>query len=315
MPNLNLTVIAPVYNEEEIISTFHARVCETLNSLPDIDASILYIVDKCTDKTLEVLRKIVSEDVRVKVIALSARFGHQMSLVAGIDYSYNSDAIIMMDCDLQHPPELIPEMLARYREGFEVVYTVRSDTEDINPLRRLAGNLFYRLLANLSSVPIDANAADFRLISGRIAKILSLNFHERNMFLRGLFSWIGFKQTSIYYVAQKRIGGYSKYSLSKMLRLAIAGILSFSTKPLHLGIFVGIIFSLLSFLLMLTTLAEFFIDQTIPSGWTTIVVLLLLFSGIQLVMLGVVGAYIGAIYEEVQNRPRYIVEEEIFCGK
>jgi len=311
MSSIKLTVIAPVFNEEEVIGAFHARLSEVLASLADVDAKVLYVVDRCTDNTLEVLRALARRDPRAKVIALSSRFGHQMSLVAGIDNSLDSDAIVMMDSDLQHPPELIPELIDNFRRGFEVVYTVRRDTEAINPLRKIAGNLFYRLLAKLSRIPMNANAADFRLISGRVAKILSTDFRERNMFLRGIFTWIGFRQTGIEYVARKRAGGYSKYSLSKMFQLATSGILSFSTKPLQLGIFVGVIFSLLSFIMVMWTVVEFFLDKSIPSGWTTLVVLLLMFSGIQLIVLGIIGAYIGGIYEEVKNRPRYIIDEEI----
>lgn len=311
MSTIKLTIIAPVYNEEEVIEAFHDRLSEVLASLAGVDGKVLYVVDRCTDNTLEVLRALARRDPRVRIIALSSRFGHQMSLVAGIDNSLDSDAIIMMDSDLQHPPELIPELIDNFQRGFEVVYTVRRDTEDINPLRKLAGNLFYRLLAKISHVPMNANAADFRLISGRVAKVLSTDFRERNMFLRGLFTWIGFRQTGIEYVARKRVGGYSKYSLSKMLQLATAGILSFSTKPLQLGIFVGVLFSLLSFVMVMWTVVEFFIDKSIPSGWTTLVVLLLMFSGIQLIVLGVIGAYIGGIYEEVKDRPRYIIDEEI----
>lgn len=315
MSNIKLTVIAPVFNEEEVIGVFHARLSEVLASLTDVDAKILYIVDRCTDNTLEVLRALARRDPRARVIALSSRFGHQMSLVAGIDNSLDSDAIVMMDSDLQHPPELIPELIDNFRRGFEVVYTVRRDTEAINPLRKMAGNLFYRLLAKLSRIPMNANAADFRLISGRVAKILSTDFSERNMFLRGIFTWIGFRQTGVEYVARKRAGGYSKYSLSRMLQLATAGILSFSTKPLQLGIFVGVIFSLLSFIMMTWAVVEFFLDKSIPSGWTTLVVLLLMFSGIQLIVLGIIGAYIGGIYEKVKDRPRYIIDEEISCDE
>lgn len=315
MSSIKLTVIAPVFNEEQVIGAFHARLSEVLASLDDVDGKVLYVVDRCTDNTLEILRALARSDPCVTVIALSSRFGHQMSLVAGIDHSLDSDAIVMMDSDLQHPPELIPELIAHFRRGFEVVYTVRRDTEDINPLRKLAGNLFYRLLATLSRIPMSANAADFRLISARVAKILSTDFRERNMFLRGIFTWIGFRQAGIEYVAGKRAGGYSKYSLSKMLQLATAGILSFSTKPLQLGIFVGVVFSLLAFVMVLWTVGEFFLDKSIPSGWTTLVVLLLMFSGIQLIVLGIIGAYIGGIYEEVKARPRYIIDEEISCNE
>lgn len=311
MSKLKLVVVTPVFNEEEVIGHFHERTRGVLNSLEDVDATILFVVDRCTDNTLNVLRGLVADDPHAKVIALSSRFGHQMSLLAGIENSLDAEAIVMMDSDLQHPPELIPELLANFRKGFDVVYTIRRDTEDVGFVRKTVGHLFYRMLEKLSQVPINANAADFRLISSRVAKILVNGFKERNMFLRGLFSWIGFQQTGVEYVAERRFAGQSKYSFSRMLQLGISGILSFSTKPLQMGIFVGIGFAALAFIFMVINVINFFIVRTIPSGWTTLVVLLLLFSGIQLIVLGIMGAYIGGIYEEVKGRPRYIIEEEI----
>lgn len=311
MSKLKLTVVTPVFNEEQVIRHFHARTRGVLDSLDDVEAKILFVVDRCTDNTLNVLRELVAVDPNTKVIALSSRFGHQMSLLAGIENSLDSDAIIMMDSDLQHPPELIPELLEKFKHGFDVVYTIRRDTEDVGLVRKVAGNLFYRVLGKLSRVPINANAADFRLVSNRVAKLLSMDFQERNMFLRGLFSWMGFQQTGVEYVAEKRFAGQSKYSFSRMIQLAMAGILSFSTKPLQMGIFVGVSFAALSFVLIIAAVIKYFIVQSLPSGWTTLVVLLLLFSGIQLIVLGIMGAYIGGIYEEVKGRPRYIIEEEI----
>ena len=307
---LKLTVVTPVYNEEQVIGHFHSRTREVLNSIDDVEATIMYVVDRCTDNTLNVLRGLQAVDSKAKVIALSSRFGHQMSLLAGIENSLDADVIIMMDSDLQHPPELIPELLSKFRQGFDIVYTVRKSTKDVGFVRKIAGNLFYSLLGKLSHVSINANAADFRLISNRVAKILSSDFQERNMFLRGLFSWMGFQQIGVEYVAEKRFAGESKYSFSKMVQLAMAGILSFSTKPLQVGIFVGASFSILSFVLIVIAVIKYFIVQSIPSGWTTLVVLLLLFSGIQLIVLGIMGTYIGGIYEEVKGRPRYIIEEE-----
>lgn len=311
MSKLKLTVITPVFNEEQVIGHFYTRTRSVLNAIDNVEATILFVVDRCSDNTLDVLRNLVSSDPYAKVIALSSRFGHQMSLLAGIEKSLDADAIIMMDSDLQHPPELIPELLESFNRGFDVVYTIRRDTEDVGFLRKMAGNLFYSILGKISHVPINANAADFRLISGRVAKTLSTDFQERNMFLRGLFSWMGFQQTGIEYIAEKRFAGESKYSFSRMVQLATAGILSFSTKPLQMGIFVGVSFAALSFVLILAAIIKYFIVQSIPSGWTTLVVLLLLFSGIQLIVLGIMGAYIGGIYEEVKGRPRYIIEEEI----
>jgi glycosyltransferase involved in cell wall biosynthesis len=308
---LKLAVITPVFNEEQVIACFHERTRKVLDSIEGVDATLLFVVDRSTDGTLDVLRGVISRDPNARAIALSSRFGHQMSLLAGIENSLDCDAIIMMDSDLQHPPELIPELLAQFKKGAEVVYTLRKDTDDIGLLRKAAGNLFYRVLGRLSQVPIHANAADFRLISGRVAKLITTGFQERNMFLRGLFSWIGFRQVGIEYVAEKRHAGRSKYSLSRIMQLAIAGVISFSTKPLHLGIFVGVGFAMLAFIVIVLYIVRYFVVQSLPSGWTTLVVFLLLFSGIQLIVLGVLGAYIGGIYEEVKGRPRYIIEEEI----
>jgi polyisoprenyl-phosphate glycosyltransferase len=310
---LKLAVITPVFNEEQVIGHFYARTRKVLDSLNEVDASILFVVDRCTDNTIGVLRELVATDPKAKVIVLSSRFGHQMSLLAGIENSLDSDAIIMMDSDLQHPPELIPELLENFQRGFDVVYTIRRDTEEAGVIRKKMGNLFYRVLDKLSKISINANAADFRLISGRVAKILSSDFQESNMFLRGLFSWIGFQQTGVEYIAEKRFAGESKYSLSRMVQLAMSGILSFSTKPLQVGIFVGVSFAALAFVLIVAAIIKYFVVQAIPNGWTTLVVLLLLFSGIQLIVLGIMGAYIGGIYEEVKGRPRYIIEEEISC--
>ncbi len=311
MSKLKLAVIAPVFNEEEVISHFHARTRKMLDSLEDVEATILFVVDKCTDNTIDVLRGLVAIDPNSKIIALSSRFGHQMSLLAGIENSLDAEAIVMMDSDLQHPPELIGELLDNFRRGFDVVYTIRRDTEDAGFARKMAGNLFYRMLGKLSHVPINANSADFRLISRRVAKVLVTRFKERNLFLRGLFSWIGFRQIGVEYIAERRVAGQSKYSFSRMLQLATAGILSFSTKPLHMGIFVGVGFAALAFIFMAWAIFSYFIDRAIPSGWTTLVTLLLLFSGVQLIVLGIMGAYIGGIYDEVKGRPRYIIEEEI----
>ncbi len=311
MDKLRLTIIAPVFNEAQGILQFYERTKSVLDTLTDIEASILFVVDRSSDDTLAILRGVVSRDRNAKVIALSSRFGHQMSLLAGIEHSVDADAIVMMDSDLQHPPELIPELILAFREGFDVVYTVRRDTEKVGFFRKSLGNAFYHALRYLSKVPINANAADFRLISRRVARILTTDFRERNMFLRGLFAWIGFNQKGVEFIAADRFAGTSKYSLSRMLNLAMAGILSFSARPLHAGIFVGVGFAALAFLLMVGAVVSFFLDRAIPSGWTTLVTLLLLFSGIQLIMMGVIGAYIGGIYEEVKARPRYIIDEVI----
>lgn len=312
MQKKRLTVIAPVFNEKEIIEKFYNETAKVLASLSDrYSARLLFVVDRCTDGTTDILRQLADADRNLQVLTLSSRFGHQMSLLAGIDHAKDADVLIMMDSDLQHPPQLIPELLRQYEKGNDVVYTVRAENADVSALRKLTGNLFYRVLNYFTEVPINPNAADFRLVTQRVAHIMRDGVRERNMFLRGLFTWIGFNQVAVQYVAAKRAGGTSKYSLSRMIGLATAGILSFSTRPLKLSIFLGLGFASLSFLMGIATLGAYFVNRAIPNGWTTIVMLLLLFSGVQLIVLGILGAYIGGIYEEVKGRPHYIVDEAI----
>jgi glycosyltransferase involved in cell wall biosynthesis len=307
-----LTIVTPVFNEEEVIAQFYERVSAVMTSLQEsYETKLLFVLDRSTDRTLSILRDIAARDPRVQVLVLSSRFGHQMSLLAGIDHSRDADLIVMMDSDLQHPPEIIPRLLEQNARGNDVVYTIRQSTEDTGVVRKAAGSVFYRLLSYLSRVPISENAADFRLISGRVASLMRQEIRERNMFLRGIFSWIGFNQASVEYVAARRVAGRSKYSLSRMAGLATAAILSFSTRPLQISIFIGLAFAALSVALVVFTVVAYFVDSSIPSGWTTIVTLLLLFSGVQLIVMGILGVYIGGIYEEVKARPHYIVDEMI----
>jgi dolichol-phosphate mannosyltransferase len=310
-----VTVVAPVFNEQDVIATFYARTKAVLETLRERYAPrILFVVDRSTDDTLAILRGIAARDPEVQVLALSSRFGHQLSLLAGIDHAADADAIVMMDSDLQHPPELIPELLAQFERGNDVVFTVRRDSAEIGRMRRLLGNGFYRVMGWLASIPVQRNTADFRLISGRVARTVREQIHERGIFLRGILSWVGFNQVAVAYTPGHRAAGRSKYSLSRMMALATAGILSFSTKPLRMGIFVGLGFALLGFAYGAVTVVSYFTDPQTPRGYATIVTLLLLFSGVQLVFMGILGAYVGAIYDEVKGRPHYIVDEAINIG-
>jgi dolichol-phosphate mannosyltransferase len=233
-----------------------------------------------------------------------------MSLLAGIDHC-DSDVIIMMDGDLQHPPSLIPAMLREFERGYDIVYTLRQDTPEIDPLKRITSRLFYQLINRIANVPINESAADFRLISRRVAELFQTQIRERNQFLRGLFSWVGFKSVAIPFEVRKRPGGTSKYSLRRMLRFAADGVVSFSKRPLQAAILVGLAFATLGFLLAFITLIQFFFYSSLPPGWATLVITLSVFSGIQLVFLGIIGEYIGAIFDEVKGRPHYIIEEKI----
>lgn len=312
MSKKHLTVIAPVFNEKDVIENFYLETTKVLAELPNVYSTrLLLVVDRCSDGTTDILRRLADVDRDLQVLTLSSRFGHQMSLLAGIDHAQDADVLIMMDSDLQHPPQLIPELLRQYEKGNDIVYTVRAENEDAGTLRKWTGALFYQGLNYLTDVPVSPNAADFRLVTKRVAQILRTGVRERNMFLRGLFTWMGFNQAAVEYVAAKRAGGESKYSLSRMIALATAGVLSFSTRPLKLSIFLGLGFASLSFMMGIATLAAYFVNRALPNGWTTIVMLLLLFSGVQLIVLGILGAYIGGIYEEVKARPHYIVDEAI----
>lgn len=307
-----LTVVTPVFNEEATIDRFYDETRAVLASVSaDFRTRILFVVDRCTDNTMSRLRAIAGRDNDVQILLLSARFGHQMSLLAGIDAASDASAIIMMDSDLQHPPTLIPELIRLYRQGNDIVHTLREDTVGGSLLRKHLGNLFYWLLGAISKTRINANASDFRLISQRVASVLRDQVRERNLFLRGVFSWIGFNQAGLKYVAGRRQGGSSKYSFSRMMSLALAGVLSFSTKPLQLSIYCGIWLATASFALGLYTLVEYFRQASIPSGWTTIVLLLVFFNGVQLIFTGILGVYIGGIFEEVKARPHYVVDEAV----
>lgn len=306
-----VTVISPVYNEEAVIAKFYDELRKVATNLRDrYRINFLFVVDRSTDSTLNILRKIASQDPSVRVVALSSRFGHQMALLAGIDNS-DADAIIMMDSDLQHPPELIPKLLKAFELGNDVVYTIRMDREQVGFIRRNVGKLFYRLLNVISDVPISENAADFRLISSNVARVFRDQIRERNQFIRGLVSWVGFSTIGIEFDAGHRAAGESKYSLGRMLRFALHGIVSFSKKPLQAAIVVGFVFAFAGLIITVLTVIQYFVYETLPPGWTTITILLSMFSGVQLIFIGIIGEYIGAIFDEVKARPHYIVEERI----
>lgn len=306
-----INIILPVYNEAEAIDNFNSVLFEVIGSLKDkYFFEVIYVLDKSEDNSLSILKKICAQNANVKLLSLSRRFGHQMSLLAGID-KCDGEAAIMMDSDLQHPPSLIPAMLAEFENGYDIVYTIRQDSADISLLKRLSSKLFYRFINLISRVPINENAADFRLISKRVVKLFQEKIRERNQFLRGLFSWIGFRSLGIPFRVGPRFAGKSKYSMSQMMRLAVHGIISFSRAPLQAAVFVGFIFAFLGLFYATITFIQYFFNNSFPSGWTTLTILISVFSGVQLIFLGIIGEYIAAIFDEVKARPHYIIDEEI----
>jgi glycosyltransferase involved in cell wall biosynthesis len=309
-----LTVISPVYNEAEVIEHFYQVLSKELQGLAGRYASrILFVVDRSSDDTLDILKRIAAADHSVGILALSSRFGHQMSLLAGIDHA-DADVVVMMDSDLQHSPALIPSLIERFEEGYDIVYTIREDERELGLLKRWGARLFYRLINSLSKVPINESAADFRLISRRVALVFQTQIRERNQFLRGLISWVGFRSVGVPFRVGTRAAGRSKYSLARLIRFGMQGIVSFSKRPLQAAIVVGFVFAAFGLINAVITFVEYFLYASLPSGWTTLTILISLFSGVQLIFLGIIGEYLGAIFDEVKARPHYIVEEQVNLG-
>lgn len=306
-----LAIICPVYNEEQVVGRFFEELSHVLALINHrYEWRVVFVVDRSDDQTLQILREIAASEGRVQVLGLSSRFGHQMSLVAGIDHS-KADAIIMMDSDLQHPPELIPTLLNAFEQGNDVVYTIRKAPADISFIKRAGSRYFYPILNWLAEIKLEPGSADYRLISSRVAEIFRTGIRERNQFLRGLFRWVGFRQIGIPYQPALRPVGSSKYSWVRMIRLAATGIISFSKKPLQLAIYLGLIVATMGASFAVYVVLSYYFSAQVPSGWTTLTLLISFFGGTQLLFLGLLGEYVGAIFDEVKGRPLYIVEEAI----
>ncbi|TAF63624.1 MAG: glycosyltransferase [Cytophagales bacterium] len=306
-----ICIISPVYNEEEGISLFNDTLWQTLNTLKDqYHFEVIYVLDKSRDNTLGSLKKICKNTPNTKAIALSKRFGHQMSLVAGLD-QVDADAVIMMDSDLEHPPEVIKELLEKFEEGYHVVNTIREYHQKVSFFKRFTSRLFYRVMNYLSPVEIKESAADFRLISRKVLQVFQRDIREQNQFLRGLIPWVGFEQTFVKFVSNSRQQGYSKYNLKRLINFAILGVISFSKVPLKISIFTGFMLSIVSFLVGLYEIVAYFAGVKLQPGLPTILAVVSFVGGMQLIVLGIIGEYIGSIYDEVKKRPLYIIEEII----
>lgn len=309
MPKLQ--IIGPVYNEEEVIEDFFSRLNKTLNKLKNnYESKIMFVVDKSTDGTVTKLKKIARKNKNVQLLFLSSRFGHQMSLVAGMDHC-EADVTIMMDTDLQHPPELIPTFLREYENGNDIVLGVRNIPVDKSFFKRLSSKYFYKTLNFFADIKLNNGEADFRLVSKKVLNVFKYEIREQNQFLRGLFSWVGFNKSLVHFNAEERYLGNSKYSWEKMIQFAGSGIISFSKKPLRYAVIIGLVVAFLGFCSGCYSLFTYFLFNDAPSGWTTLSVLIAIIGGTQILCIGIIGEYIGNIFEEVKQRPLYIVEEKI----
>lgn len=298
-----LSVVAPAYNEEQTIAEFYERTRSALSELP---FELVMVDDGSSDTTPEILDRIASADDRVKVITLSRNFGHQEALTAGLDHA-SGDAVVMMDADLQDPPELIAEMLEHWRRGSDVVYAVRQARAGETRLKLATARWFYRLFAKLAQIELPQNAGDYRLLDRRALEALQ-SMRERNRFLRGMTVWVGFTQTAVSYERDPRFAGETKYTPRKMVRFSLDAISSFSNVPLQLATIFGFVFSAVAFLAIPVAIAFKIAGQFVP-GVTTLLLVVLLLGGIQLITVGVIGEYLGRVYEEVKRRPLYIVKD------
>lgn len=306
-----ISIITPVFNEEIVISEYYNNLTLELNSIAtSYQSEIIFILDGCTDNTFKLLTSIAKNDYRVKIISLSRRYGHQNSIIAGMDHA-EGDIIIMMDSDMQHPPKLIFELLSAYESGYEIVHAVRNFPKNNKFIDRFLSNFFYKCINLVSDVNAIEGAADYRLITKKVNTIFKNSIRERSQFLRGLFIWVGFKQCTIPYFANNRVLGGSKYNFFRKIDFALTGLISFNIRPLKILTLIGFALFLLSILFGIFVIFAYFLSSHFPPGWSTIIVIICLFGGIQLFFLGIICQYLASINIEVKNRPIYIVESKI----
>lgn len=305
----SLSIIVPCFNEELVIEESYRRMEEVMTKM-DLASEIIFINDGSKDRTLNLLTGIAAKDKRVKVISFSRNFGHQKAVTAGLNHC-TCDMAVIIDADLQDPPELIPEMIRTMENSdAQVVYCVRKVRRGEGVFKKLSAKLFYRSLNFLSEVKLPVDAGDFRLVDKSVIREFN-KLHEKGKYIRGLVSWVGFKQIPFYYEREARFAGETKYPFSKMLKFALTSMLYFSTKPLRLATslgFLSVIFAL--GLGIWSVLGKFFGFTHADSGWTSLFVLIIFFGGVQLLTIGIVGAYIGNLFDEIKNRPEYIIEKK-----
>jgi glycosyltransferase involved in cell wall biosynthesis len=299
-----IAIVIPAYNEvgnvEVMIQALH-KVFETI----PYSYEILFVDDGSKDETLQKIKDISVTDYKVFYIELSRNFGHQNALKAGVD-TVIANAVITMDGDMQHPPELIPELIKKWEEGYDVVYTRREEDKNLSFLKKKTSSGFYKLMNKISEVEFEAGTADFRLLDEKVVKVFS-NFNENELFIRGLISWLGFKQFAIDYKPSERYSGNSKYTIVKMMRFALQGITSFSIRPLYFAIILGFVLSFLAFGFYIVYLIYSIYLGHVISGWASVICTIVFFGGLNLIVLGIVGLYVGKLFMQSKQRPNYLI--------
>jgi glycosyltransferase involved in cell wall biosynthesis len=308
MSSIVCSIIIPMYNEEEVIKETYYRLKKVMDQ-SNQSYELLFVNDGSRDRSAEIITELAQTDKNIRLIGFSRNFGHQIAVTAGMDYA-QGQTIVIIDADLQDPPEVIPQMLEKWHEGYDVVYGKRIKRHGETFFKKFTAFLFYRILGALTDGNIPRDTGDFRLIDRKVCDTMK-KMNEKNRFLRGMVNWVGFRQTAVEYVRDQRWAGETKYPLKKMLKLAADGILSFSYKPLKLATYIGFLLSVSGFIYLIYVLYQkLFTDKTL-AGWASIIAVNLVFNGITLLILGILGEYVGRIYEEVKGRPLYIVKEVV----
>jgi len=298
-----ISIVIPSFNEAGNIAELVQRLTAVLQTVP-YTYEVIFVDDGSSDNTLEILKSLNSRDNNLYYLELSRNFGHQNALKAGYDYA-DGDAIISMDGDLQHPPELITKFLDKWEEGYDVVYTTREYQDEVSYFKTKSSEIYYNMINSLSDTKLEKGTADFRLIDRKVANVL-VNLDENGLFIRGLIKWLGFKQYAINYQADARFSGRSKYTLKRMVRFAVEGITAFSVRPLNIAIGIGAFFSLMSLCYIPYIAWTFLYGNEVP-GWASVLASVVFFGGVQLMVLGIIGLYLGKMFMQSKNRPNYIV--------
>ena len=302
------SIVVPVFNEEEVLGEFYKRLVSVMDSVQE-SYEIIFVNDGSKDRSLEIMKELHSKDKNVKIINFSRNFGHQIAITAGMDYSLGK-AVMIIDADLQDPPELITEFIRKWKEGFEVVYGTREKRDGESIFKKITSSIFYRILEKITEIKIPVDAGDFRLIDIKVVNSLK-EIREKSRFMRGLTTWTGFNQIGVLYKREKRFAGHTKYSLKKMLKFALDAVFSFSNFPLKIAGFFGFLVASLSFLYLVYILVLKMFTNVLIEGWASLIAVVLFLGGVQLICLGIIGEYIGRISEEVKRRPLYIIKEII----
>ncbi len=301
------SVVVPAYNEEAVLEESYKRLTRVMKEMGE-PYELIFVDDGSRDETANIIKDLCAKDASVRLVSFSRNFGHQAAVSAGIDFA-SGQAVILIDADLQDPPEVIPEMVEKWKEGFDVVYGVREKRKGESVFKRATAKLFYRFLAAQTEFHIPVDTGDFRLMDKRVCDVLK-NLTEKNRYIRGLVSFAGFRQIGVPYVRKERFAGETKYPLKKMISFATDATTSFSKKPLKIAGYMGTGISFASFIYLFVILyLKLFTDQTV-SGWASSMCVTLILNGVILIILGIMGEYIGRIYDEVKNRPLYIVKEQ-----